>query len=363
MTAKRLPAIVLLAMAASSALYAQDNGQAASSWSKGPLVGRNWYLPFSIYYHYPGYSARSGKQSEFQYRFSQYYSNDFSASFVTDYANTSIADPPPGYPSSYYVSRDFESYNAELGFSYRPSSRLALGLDLRLVSFFGGFLDSFIGGFHGLFGFPNGGREFSPPERVLVDIQNASGVRFSLDSSTVSLGDIDLHARYTFLEKQNIAMAAYGAVKLPAGRLESLSGSGYPDIAFGMAADYLPNRAVSIFAQAGITVPFDSFLSDAASKPSPFFTGMTGLAFAPARQFSLNVQLNLKSPSLEPSLEDDLHWLFTDTNRMLLPQVCLLAGCIRDWPGMRWQFYFEEDPLTNTGVDITFNLSFTRTME
>ena len=90
---------------------------------------------------------------------------------------------------------------------------------------------------------------------------------------------------------------------------------------------------------------------------------MAGLAFSPVRQFSLNVQLNLKSPSLEPSLEDDLHWLFTDTNRMLLPQVCLLAGCIWDWLGTRWQFYFEEDPLTNTGVDITFNLSFTRTIE
>ena len=226
MIAARLPTIVILALAASSALHAQPDGQASGSWTKGPLVGRNWYLPFSIYYHYPGYSARSGKQSEFQYRFSQYYSNDFSASFVTDYTNTTIADPPPGYPGSYYVSRDFESYNAELGFSYRPSSRLAIGLDLRLVSFFGGFLDSFIGGFHSVFDFPNGGREYSPPDRVLVDIQNASGVRFSLDSNAVSLGDIDLHARYTFLEKQNFAMAAYGAVKLPTGRLESLSGSG-----------------------------------------------------------------------------------------------------------------------------------------
>jgi hypothetical protein len=363
MTAKHWTMIILLAMWTSSMLYGQEDGQADENWSKGPLVGRTWYLPFSIYYQYPGYSARSGKQFEFQYRISQYYLSDFSATFATDYQNTPVDNPPEGYPPAMYVSRDFESYNAELGFSFRPFRQLALGIDLRLVSFFGGFLDPVISSFHNLFGFPNGGREYAPSSQVFVDIQNASGVQFTMDSAAVSIGDIDLSARYTFIEGGKLAMAAYGAFKVPTGRIESLSGSGYPDVALGIATDYRSGRHVSLFGHAGMTIPFDSFLPGATSKPNPFIVGMLGVEMTPVSAFSINVQLNLKSPSLEPLLEDDLHWIFTGINRLRLPQIGLLVGCIFDWRGTRWQFYVEEDPFTNAGVDVAFNLSFTRTVD
>jgi len=363
MTTKRLPTILLLALAASSALYAQNAGNTGENWSKGPLVGRNWYLPFSIYYQYPGYSARSGEQFEFQYHVSSYYTNDFSGSFATDYQNTDIDNPPPEYPSAMYVSRDFESYNAGIGVSFRPLRRLALGMDLHLVSYFGGFLDPLINSFHDLFGFPNGGREFVPYNQVSVDIQNASGVQLFLDRGAISLGDIDLHARYTFLEDEKVALAAYGAFKLPTGRLETLSGSGYPDMGMGIIADYMPSHLISIFGQAGMTIPLDSFLPGTISTPKPFFVGMTGIELTPVRRFSMNVQLNFKSPSLEPSLADDTHWIFQNHNRLLLPQICLLVGCIWEWRGLLWQFYVEEDPLTNVGTDFTCNLTLTHTLE
>ncbi len=362
MKAKRLVILIMLTTGFRG-IYGQTAGPPQQDWSKGPLVGKNWYLPVSIYYQYPGYRARSGDQSEIQYHVSQYYTNDFYSIFSSSYQNSLTKGQPEAYPSAIYVNRDYESCNVELGCSFRPQKRLALGIDLRIVSYFGGFLDTPIEGFHRLFNLPNGFRELSFRNRVQVDIQNASGVDLSLDRSAVSFGDLDLHARYTFLETARIALAGYGAFKLPTGRLDLLSGSGFPDAALGLVADFMPARFVSFYSHAGLTVPFDTFLPGATSRPKPFFVGMAGIELTPARQFSLHLQVNIKSPTLEPSIEDDLHWIFTESNMLLLPQTNLLVGCSLIVRDARWQFYIEEDTFTSAGTDITINLSYSRTIE
>jgi len=362
MKADRLVMLVMLASVCTG-VYSQTVEQPQECWSRGPLVGKNWYLPFSIYYHYPGYSARPGKQAEFQYHVSHYYTNDYYSIFSAEYRNSLMQVPPEEHPSSFYISRDYESYNVELGFSYWPLRRLAFGLDVRLVSYFGGILDLPIEEFHRLLDLPNGFRELSARNQVLVDIQNASGVSLALNRPAASLGDIDLHARYTFLETAELSLAGYCALKLPTGQRDILSGSGYPDAALGIVADYLPARFVALYGHAGMTVPFDAFIAGAVSRPKPFFVGMAGVEIAPIRKFSIQLQLNIKSPTLEPSISDDLHWIFTASNMLLLPQANVLAGCSLGTRDALWQCYLEEDSFTGAGADITFNLAYFRTIK
>jgi len=361
MKAYRLVMLVMLA-AVCSGVHSQTVEQPQECWSRGPLVGKNWYLPFSIYYHYPGYSARSGKQAEFQYHVSHYYTNDYYSIFSAEYQNSLMRKQPDEYPSIFFISRDYESYNVELGFSYWPLRRLAFGIDFRLVSYFGGILDMPIEGFHRLLNLPNGYRELSARNQVLVDIQNASGVRLALNRAAASLGDIDLHTRYTFLETAALSLAGYSALKLPTGQRDLLSGSGYPDAALGIVADFLPARFVALHGHAGMTVPFDSFIAGAVSRPKPFFVGMAGIELAPIRKFSIHLQLIIKSPTLEPSIADDLHWIFTDSNMLLLPQANVLVGCSLGTHDALWQFYLEEDSFTGAGADITLNLAYFRTI-
>jgi hypothetical protein len=72
--------------------------------------------------------------------------------------------------------------------------------------------------------------------------------------------------------------------------------------------------------------------------------------------------LNIKSPTLEPSIDDDLHWIFS-SNMLLLPQTNLLVGCSLGVRDALWQFYVEEDTLTGAGADITLNLSYYGTIK
>lgn len=361
MKAVRLVMLVMLA-AGFRGLYGQSVRSPREDWSKGPLIGRNWYLPFAIYYHYPGYRASPGDRSDFEYRVAQYYTNDYYSIFSSVYQNSLTRGQPEAYPSGIYVSRDYESFNLELGCSFRPLRRLALGIDLRLVSYFGGFLDSSIELLHGIFDLPNGFRELSSRGRVLVDMQNSSGVTLSLDHGALSFGDVDLHARYTFLETASMALAGYSAFKVPTGRPGLLSGSGHPDAALGLVADFMPLRFFSWYAHAGLTVPFDALTAGSGSRPKPFFVGMAGIELTPARRLSLHLQLNIKSPTLEPSIEDDLHWIFTESNMLLLPQTNLLAGFSLGAGDSLWQFYLEENTFTSAGADITFNLAWSRTV-
>jgi Protein of unknown function (DUF3187) len=315
-------------------------------YSKGPLYGKNMYIPYLIYYSFPNIAARSGSKFDFNYHLSLYYTNDFHISKL--YVNEDGSYDPA-------VVRDYEGLVYENGVSFNPIKKLAVGFDLRLISYYGGFLDSVISGYHKAFGFPNGGREYVAENKIRIDIKNNNGVSLFLNKNAVSLGDIDLWTKYTFFEKRWISLAAMGAFKIPSGILSCLSGSGYPDIGTSLLADFRPVWLLTIYLQSGIVIPFDSFIPQAVSKPYPMYNGLIGLELNPLKVFSLNVQMNMKSSPLKSDIK---HWQFTGTDYLSLPQLNLLFGVIFAYKGFKWQFYVEEDAITNAGTDITFNLSF-----
>jgi hypothetical protein len=250
-----------------------------------------------------------------------------------------------------YVVSDYESFVAELGFAYNIFDELQAGIDMRLFSHSGGFMDSFLEKFHALFNFSNGGREYFLQNQIYINIPNDKGDPMFLDRNAVSFGDIDLWGKWTFLENRVISLAALSAFKIPTGKFESLSGSGYPDAALGLLSDFRISRFVSLYAQAGIVAPFTG-------KYYPMYNGMLGVEFHPWKFLSFNLQMNIKTSPISDSTIP-FGWnnlLRTNFAQFELPQTNVLGGVIFHIKGFRFQFYLEEDTIFNQGNDFILAL-------
>ncbi len=321
------------------------------NYSKGPLLGKNTYAPFLIYFNNMNEPAQSGKRHDFEMRLATYYTQDFAASYVDFYHYLEYGR----YYNTNHVLRDYESCMNEVTITYNPIDNLTIGTNIRLITYYGGFLDFFIEGFHHAFGFPGGARDFFITNRVFVNIVNDNGVRLALNKDAVSFGDIDLWTRYTFLDIKHIKLAGFFAFKIPTGDPAKLSGSGYPDISFAVLCDLINLSLFSFYFNAGIVIPFDSFISTAKSRPYPMFNGLIAIEIHPTKHFSLIGQLIIKSLPFKAYLP--FSWDI-EINYYDLPQINLLVGFKVAFKGHTWQFYFEEDTFTNQGADIVFNLTY-----
>ena len=333
-------------------IFAEDSS--SPDFSKGPLFGKNLYIPFLIHYNFPSLPAKSGEQFELQYHLSLYYVQD-------DRTRTDLLPPGYGGPRQYdktLVVRDYEGCVIETGVAYNILKEVQAGIDMRLFFYYGGFLDPVLESFHNFFGFSGGSREYFKQNQVYVNIPNDNGVKLYLDKKTVSIGDIDLWGRWTFLENRKLSLAALAALKLPTGDLQSLSGSGYPDAAAGLLLDFRAARFISLYTQAGIVVPFNG-------KSYPMFNGLLGVEFHPWKFLSFNVQMNIKTSPLSDSVVPfgwNEEW-GTNFNQLSLPQTNVLGGVVIRINKIRLQLYFEEDAIFNQGNDITFGLMFLHTIK
>jgi len=331
-------------------------------YSKGPFYGKNMYVPFFIYYNFPGLSASRGEKFDFNYHVSTYINQDFSTygstqSMVDDYYSKTVKR---GTYDKRLLNRDYEGLTTEIGVSFNIFKNLQVGTDIRLVAYYGGFLDRVVEGFHGAFGLPNAGREFFDYDKIYLNIPNTNNIRLYLDSPVVSFGDIDLWVKYNFFENKRVSLAAFGAFKIPSGQINYLSGSGYPDFAAGILADFKPLWILSIYVQSGIVVPFDSFIPQILSKPMPMFNGLLAIELNPFSFFSLMAQFNFKT---SPITKSDLGFSWNESfnlnwDQMALPQLNTLVGFIFKIKKFRIQVYFEEDSFFNQGTDWTLNFMF-----
>ncbi len=328
-----------------SPVYAQT-GSEDNTVPKGPLIGKNLYLPFAIYYTYPGFPAQPAEDGAAGSLVSVYYLNDIKTVGTEDIFGNPV----------YYTIQDYESMIIENSFFWQAAPLWQFGAAVRVQAFYVGFLDAPIEWFHQLFGFPNEGRSYIAMNQINIDVTNKNNVNIMLDHSAFAFGDMDIWVRWSFFSGREIYLAALAAVKLPTGALSGISAvsSGYPDLAFQFLADWHPLDLFSFYGQAGLTVPADSFWPGSESDPYPFFQGMICTEFHPDRTYSVILQINFKTRVLSGY---ELHFLFQQTDRLSLPQFNILIGIKWHIKGLLWQAYIEEDAITNQGADITFNLS------
>jgi len=340
--------IFLFIWLSGAASYAVD---LSPDYSKGPLLGKNLYIPFLIHYNFPSLQAKSGEQFDFQYHLSLYYVND--ASYT------------PRNPKTFYseernydtenVLRDYESLVVELGTAFNIFKNLQAGMDMRVFSYYGGFMDQIIDGVHDFINL-KASRDYFLRNQMYVNIPNNNGIAMYLDEPAAAFGDIDLWGKWTFFENRRLSLAALGAFKLPTGSLSALSGSDYPDAALGLLLDNRALRFLTLYTQAGLVLPFNN-------KSHPMFNGLVGFEVHPWRPISLNLQMNIKT---SPITENTIHFSYTkflgvntaNYYQYSLPQINLLAGLVIRHCDFTCQIYFEEDFIFNQSTDITLNVMF-----
>ncbi len=263
--------------------------QIFSNDAKGPLQGKNYYIPFLPYYSFPGFSAAQGNKGDLSFSISQYLIQDFVVDFqVNNYA----------YEQERFF--DYEGYIFETTVSYNFLSTLEVGLTARLHAYYGGFGDSIIEAFHDFFGFPNGGREYYPENDVHINIQTDKGLNLNLEESSLGFGDMDLFLKWNFLSLPFMDSALFSAVKIPTGSVEKITGSGYMDIAASLLLDFHIFKWFSLYIHNGIILPGQLFV-DNSSSPKPIYSALFALEFIISPRFSLITQFRLNTSSIDKS--------------------------------------------------------------
>ncbi len=173
-----------------------------------------------------------------------------------DYANTYASTLPVGdtlIADDYYRAApadeyrlfvDTESLRLSVDLDWRIASRLQVGVTLPFLKHGGGFLDGVVEGFHGAFNLSNGGREWAPQNDygVFVVRDRRFWIR-SVESADFRPGDLVVRMK-TPLNRggEQVVMAIAGALKLPTGSLETLTGSGGWDFQAAFFATWRPDR-------------------------------------------------------------------------------------------------------------------------
>ena len=126
---------------------------------------------------------------------------------------------------------DGETTVAEYQLRGSFGSNMEWGLSVPLLLHSGGFLDSGIDAFHGFFGLPEGGRDLARSDQLdyLVRVDGETFADFS--STRRGFGDVRGWLGMTLHESTQRSVIARGAVKLPTGRADRLTGSEATDFA------------------------------------------------------------------------------------------------------------------------------------
>lgn len=316
---------------------------------KGPLHGKNYYVPFIPFYSFPGDGAWTEEKGTLSLRMSGYYLQDMVAEY--HYSGSTLI-------KERFV--DYEGFVLEPTVFYTPAETLETGITTRFHGYYGGIFDPVFEGFHSIFGFPNGGREDYPRGDVYINIVTTSGLDLHLDNPLFALGDTDLYIKWNFLSFSFMDSALFGALKLPTGSMENVSGSGYADLAFSLISDFYFLRRFAFYLENGIVLPGQIFTNSGNPVP-PIYHMLVGLEWMATDRFSLLVQFKLNtSPIAEGVIVPEN---ISYTEKLVKPMTDILFGCKWQSGKYLFQISFEEDAFTNNGADLTGNFTVTRSLD
>jgi hypothetical protein len=132
---------------------------------------------------------------------------------------------------------DGETYILSVSYKRRLLEQLELGIEVPFVRHSGGVLDSAIEEWHDLFGLSNSTRD-NPDDRLQFLYDRGVATLYELRSTSSGIGDMQLSLAMP-LRKMTIR----GAIKLPTGNPDKLTGSGAVDVSLGLYA----SRSTTLF--------------------------------------------------------------------------------------------------------------------
>ncbi len=212
---------------------------------------------------------------------------------IVDLANNYVKDSNPREN----ILLDGESTRISLDVRYGIARGFELGVTIPYIIISGGFLDGFIDWYHSTFGFPQGGRNEAPQNRLLYVYQRDGQQRLKIDSSSTGLGDISLTGGWQLYQgedKPQRAVALRASLKLPTGDSDQLHGSGSTDFSLWVTASddwKLGVGHFTLFGAAGMMAMTDGKVLQDQQRNFVGFGGL-GFGWSPVRWIAFKIQTN-----------------------------------------------------------------------
>jgi hypothetical protein len=273
------------------------------------------------------------------------------AALVMDLANNYVQDSNPREN----ILLDGESTRITLQLRYGIARGWECTANIPYVFLSGGFLDGFIEGYHNLFGFPQGGRDQAPKNRLLYQYEKDGRERLQVEGSSSGLGDIRLGAGWQVFgeEGKSSALALRASLKLPTGDPGDLHGSGSWDLAVWTVASQdwkIKHGRLNLFEAAGAMGMTDGDVLEDQLRNLVGF-GSLGIGWSPWRRITLKIQANGHTPFYKDS---DLRELSASSVQLIM------GGTLAFSDRTTLDLAVTEDIIVNTSPDVVFHLALQR---
>lgn len=263
------------------------------------------------------------------------------------------------YASNYVVDTnnreililDGESARFTLGGNYGLREGLEVGWEIPFIFWGGGLLDNFIINYHSAFGFPQGGRDQAPRNRLLFRYVKDSQEGLKMEGARSGIGDIKIYGAWPLYErKEKTALSLHTCLKLPTGNSDDLHGSGSLDFSIWINGRREFSAAYGkVFLLGALGLMFLTPGNVLPDQQQHFvWFGSGGIDWRPWRPLSFKVQINAHSSFYKDS---DLRELNAASAQIALGGTIFLREQISLDLGVG------EDLIVKTSPDVVFYLS------
>jgi hypothetical protein len=198
---------------------------------------------------------------------------------------------------------DGETWRMNLAMQRAVGEDWSLGLEVPYVRHSGGALDDLIDGWHSFTGLPDGGRNNRTEDALLYWLEDAGGLRLSVDQRSAGIGDLQLSAGRAFGDRP---LHFRATLKLPTGDERYLAGSGSTDLAVTVLSE-LPktfrDRPAAFYWGVGLLWLGEAELL-ADRQEEVVYIAVAGVGWRPWPRIGLKVQLDGHTPFYDSALEE-----------------------------------------------------------
>lgn len=230
--------------------------------------------------------------------------------------------------------------------------RLEIGLKIPYIVQGGGFLDGFIENYHDAFGFPQGGRDQAPHNRLLYTYRRDGVEKLHFSSSGGGIGDVRLSSSFQLIEHRDMeeGITLNAGIKLPTGESDQLRGSGSTDFSLwlsGGTSNHDTTGTWTTYGAAGLLLMNQGDVLPDQQKSWAGF-GSLGVGWAPLTWLAFKVQADAHTSFFSDS---DLEEISANSLQLIVGGTLFLSERTTLDIGVG------EDLAVNTAPDVSFYLS------
>jgi hypothetical protein len=250
--------------------------------------------------------------------------------------------------SKWDIGLDMEITELNLRFRKNINNFIELGVEMPVLSFNSGFMDSFLASYHDTFGFPDYSRSNRPDNDFLYEVKRNGTVVVKGESGRIAVGDIRFTLKKPLIQGDP-AISIKGGIELPTGEPETGYGNGTIDTGISLLMDKEFGEVGKTYLNFGAVFPGDLKGYERVDLKS-FIWGGAAIEAALWKTVSLLGQVFIQgSPFPETGISS------VDRTAVLLS----LGGRYHSG-NSSFELSLTEDPNTSGAPDFTLNFSFKR---